>query len=69
MGKTVCYLYAMIDAARADTGFMQAALEEAQLAAQRGEVPVGAVLAIGIRLSRVRGIAPSVIAIRQLTPK
>ncbi len=48
MGKTgVLFWHAMIDAARADTGFMQAALEEAQLAAQRGEVPVGAVLAIG----------------------
>ena len=48
MGQTgVLFWHAMIDQAQADVAFMQAALEEAQLAAQRGEVPVGAVLAIG----------------------
>ena len=37
----------MSDSGKADLAFMQAALDEAQLAAQRGEVPVGAVLTIG----------------------
>jgi len=46
-GTGVLFWHAMIDPARADAAFMQAALEEAQLAAQRGEVPVGAVLAVG----------------------
>jgi tRNA(adenine34) deaminase len=32
---------------KTDQFFMQAALEEARLAAQRGEVPVGAVLSVG----------------------
>jgi tRNA(adenine34) deaminase len=48
MDKTgVLFWHAMTDPAQADLAFMQAALEEAQLAAQRGEVPVGALLAIG----------------------
>ena len=44
---SVLFWHAMTDPAKADLAFMQAALEEARLAAQRGEVPVGAVLAIG----------------------
>lgn len=36
----------MKESSKTDRVFMQAAIEEAQLAAQRGEVPVGAVLVI-----------------------
>jgi len=40
----------MVPASKADQSFMQAALEQARLAAQRNEVPVGAVLVIGDRI-------------------
>ena len=40
----------MADAASQDVEFMQAALEEARAAAERGEVPVGAVIAVEGRI-------------------
>ena len=44
---------AMDEASKADRIFMEGALEEARLAAERGEVPVGAVLvADGVMVSR-----------------
>lgn len=40
----------MVPASKTDHSFMQAALEQARLAAQRNEVPVGAVLVIDDRI-------------------
>lgn len=46
----VLFWHAMNDASEIDIRFMQVALEEARLAAERGEVPVGAVVTAGDRI-------------------
>ena len=52
-----------------DDRFMQAALEEARAAAERGEVPVGAVLVLNEEIIARAGIAPSPIATPPPMPK
>jgi tRNA(adenine34) deaminase len=51
----VLFWRAMDKTGEIDRRFMQAALEEARLAAQRGEVPVGVVLVIGDRIAARAG--------------
>jgi tRNA(adenine34) deaminase len=48
--NVVLFWHAMTEIGKADVLFMEAALDEARAAAERGEVPVGAAIVVGDRI-------------------